>query len=121
MLIRRFWRNCDYRGKSWGAAPIDAFWVEATQEEAEVEVFPRLQSQTINESKELAERYKRIAEEVRNPPRSFCFLVARDLSTIDPFHVHYPFHQLWNAYSPFESMSEIVIANLDELRNLDLP
>lgn len=73
MLIRRFWRNCGYRGKKWGTEPLDAFWVEATQEEAENGVFPRLQPTTIMESRELAERFKEVAEQMGNPPGHFAF------------------------------------------------
>ena len=115
MLCRCFMRD-DYSN-----AMRDAFWIEATQEEAETGVFPRLQPDAIAKSKELAERFKQLAEQMGNPSRPFCFLVVRDLSSIDPFHVHYPFHQLWNGYSPFERMPEKVIANLEELRSLVLP
>lgn len=118
MLVRCFWRDCDYRGKERGAGRIDAFWVEATGEEAVAAVFPRLRAEQIAESRELAEQGRRIAEELGTPARPFCFLVARDLSTIDPFQVHYPFHPLWNGSSPFESISEQMIADLEELRRL---
>lgn len=122
MLIRWYWRDCDYRCKKWGAKPFDTFWVEANQEEAESDIFPRLQPNAISESRELAERYKKVTERLRrNHVRPFCFLVAKNLSSIVPFHARYPVHQMWNAYSPFDSMSEKVVASLDELRNLDLP
>jgi len=42
MIVRWFWWNCNYRGKKWGATPVDAFWVEATKEEAMTEIFPGL-------------------------------------------------------------------------------
>lgn len=121
MIVYLFWRNCDFRNKQWGAVPVDAFWVEATQEEAETAVFPRLSKDACEESIRLASQLTKVAAAMRNPPRAFCFLVARDLSFIDPFPVHYPVHPLWNAYSPFEVMPEIFITNLDELRNIPLP
>ncbi len=121
MLVRRFWRDCGYRGKEWGAERVDAFWVEATSEEAEASVFPRLRAEQIAESRKLAAQGRRIAEKLGTPARPFCFLVARDLSAIDPLRVHYPFHQLWNAYSPFESMRRRQISNLEELRKLKPP
>ena len=62
-----------------------------------------------------------MAESLGCPARAFCFLIARDLSTIDPFPVHYPVHQLWNAYSPFELMPARVVTRLEELRSLELP
>lgn len=100
---------------------MDAFWVEATQEEAINEVFPKLQPAEIVESKEFVERFIQIAKELCNPPRPYCFLVAQDLSTTDPFHVHYPFHQLWNGYSPFEVMATVDIQSLEEVGTLVLP
>ena len=121
MIIRYFWRDCDYRGMEWGAKPADAFWIEATQEEAETSVFPRLQPVAITESRELAERDRDLAAEMGDPVRPFCFLVSRDLSSIDPFHVHYPVHSMWNAYSPFELMPGIEITSLEELCKLELP
>jgi hypothetical protein len=120
MLVRYFWPACDYRGKILGAAPADAFWVEATQEEAEISIFPRLKSAALAESKNLAERYSHLAA-LKDPPRPYCYLVARDLSFIDPFHFHYPFHHLWNAYSPFEPIGPLMISGLDELHNIQLP
>lgn len=121
MLIRWFWRDFDHHGKKCSVKPIDAFWVEATQEEAKSDIFPKLQPSAISKSRELAERFKKVAERRGNHARPFCFLVARDLSSIAPFPVHYPVHQMWNAYSPFESMPEMVVASLDDLWNLDLP
>jgi len=121
MVIRFFWPNCTFRGKEWDAAPIDAFWVEAKLGEAKKSVFPLLSPEAIAESKELAKRYARVARDMANPPRPYCFLVARDLSTIDPFHVNYPVHPMWNAYSPFGEFQEHRISKLDELKTFALP
>jgi hypothetical protein len=121
MIICYFWRDCYYRGKEWVAKPADAFWVEATQEEAETSVFPRLQPAAIIESRELVERDRDLATEMGDHARPFCFLVSRDLSSIDPFHVHYPVHPMWNAYSPFELMPGKEITCLEELQKLELP
>ena len=121
MVVRCYWRDCDLRGGEWGAPPIDAFWVEATLQEAEFAVFPLLSSKAVEESRRLAAEFKELAEELATPARPFCFLVPRDLSAIDPFHVHYPIHQLWDAYSPFRSMSAMNIDELAELKNIVLP
>ena len=121
MIVRWFWRECNFRGKLWGATPIDAFWVEATREEAVINVFPKLQPAEIEESEKFAERFLQLAEEICRPARPYCFLVARDLSTIVPFHVHYPFHQMWNAYSPFEEMEVVNIRLLEEIKTIALP
>lgn len=100
---------------------MDAFWVEATEDEAGACIFPLMQPQQIAESRQLAEKWSRLAERLGNPARPYCFLVARDLSSIVPFHPHYPFHQLWNAYSPFKSMPEMTITDLTELHGIVLP
>jgi hypothetical protein len=118
MLVRCFWRGCRYRHKEWGAEPVDAFWVEATLAEAEAAIFPRLTQEAVAESKALGER---LAELARNLGRSpYCFLVARDLSSIDPHEVHYPINQMWNAYSPFAAMPRRKIRRLEELASIVL-
>lgn len=121
MLVKLFWRDCENCGNKRGGEPIDAFWVEATIVEAEVAIYPYIQPATVTESRMLAKKYEEVAKHLGNPPRAICFLVARDLSAIDPFVAHYPFHHLWNAYSPFESMPEAVITDLQELQSLRLP
>jgi hypothetical protein len=119
MIVRWFWRNCDFRHKEWGTTRIDAFWVETTLEEAEVAIYPRLTQERVAESKALAERLARFAESRGASP--YCFLVARDLSSIDPHEFHYPFHHMWNAYSPFAEMPEMKISRLEELASIELP
>lgn len=122
VLVRLFWGGDDnYRGKRWVSEPVDAFWVEATADEAEAVVFPHLQAAAVDESRDLAEDLQNVAEQLGTPARPFCFLVARDLSFIDPFPARYPYHQLWNAYSPFESMPDRMISSLEELQTLRLP
>lgn len=122
MRVCYFWPACDFRGKQWGALlPMDAFWIEATAEEAEAAIFPRLQPEQVAESRGLAERFLELASTLGSPARPFCFLVARDLSSIDPFCVHYPFHQMWNAYSPFRAMPEREVVHLEDLTCINLP
>lgn len=121
MLIRYFWPNCPFRNKEWGAEPLDAFWVEASLEQAEAAIFPYLNAAAIKESHDFVERYQHVAEIIGSSSRPYCFLISRDLSAIDPFHVHYPFHQLWAAYSPFEVMPEVIIETLEELKAITLP
>jgi hypothetical protein len=120
MIVRCFWPSCDFRHKQWNASPIDAFWVEATHEEAIQSVFPLLSSELQSESEQLAARCENLEETDSQTPRLFCFLVARDLSSIDPFEVHYPFHHLWNAYSPFRSIPERTITSLQELAGISV-
>ena len=109
MIVRWFWRGSNFRGKEWGASTIDDFWVEVAREEAVNEVFPKLLPAEIEESREFADQFLHVAEEIGKPTRPYCCLVARDLSTIDPFHIHYPFHQLWNASSPSEEMPTVMV------------
>lgn len=121
MLVRWVWPNCDFRENKWGAEPIDSFWVEATYEEAETIVFPKLHPEQIQKSKKFAQDHQGAAALVENSGNPYTFLVARDASTIDPMPMHYPISNLWNAYSPFEEISEMSINSLDELRTLRQP
>ncbi|MHB8135741.1 MAG: hypothetical protein ACYDH1_16145 [Anaerolineaceae bacterium] len=121
MLIRYVWRNCDFHGEKQGADPIDAFWVEATQEEAEDGIFPGLMPTEIAESRKLAVRFHELAQQKDDLARPFCFLVARDLRLIRPLPLIYPTSSMWNAYSPFTAMPEVYIRTLDEIRNLKVP
>jgi hypothetical protein len=47
-----------------------------------------------------------------------CFLADRDLHFIRAFPAHYPFHQLWNGYSPFREIDETTIEALNQLAQL---
>ncbi len=115
MVIRFFWKNCRF-------CDGDALWVEATKAEAAWFVFPRLSEEDISQSKQFAKESGHLAEMMGGRPNlTFCFLVAKDLSFIRPFQVHYPVHQLWNAYSPFQKISEMTVANLDAVRGIELP
>ena len=114
MLIRAFWRNCDL-------CRDDALWVEATIVEAESSVFSRLSADDISASRQFAKETGHMAEAMGRPDLTFCFLVSRDLSFIRPFPVHYPIHNLWNGYSPFEEMPAIDVEDLDALREIGLP
>ncbi len=121
MQVRCYWPKCTNRGNSTDAPAVDAFWVEATQEEAQSSVFPLLTAQQITESRRLAEQFGDVAKALGAPARAFCYLVACDLSSVDPRPPHYPVHQLWNAYSPFRPIPETTIADLGDLRSIALP
>jgi len=115
MIVRSCWPLCEYRNGSWKSPPMDAFWVEATHEEATEPVFPLLSPAKRCESEQASTQCEVIAGVNSQPPGPFCFLVARDLSSIDPFPLHYPFHILWNACSPFRRIPERAISHLDQL------
>jgi ribA/ribD-fused uncharacterized protein len=119
MIIRVYWPRCHYRNFQ-KAEPIDAFWVEASYEEAQKAVFPFMTPEAIERSKTHAKDGESIAFQIGNPPRPYCFLVAKDLSTIDPFEVHYPFSHMWNGYSPFQGIVEYRINALEELKDFVL-
>jgi hypothetical protein len=121
MIVRCFWRNCSFQKKLQNAGLVDAFWVESTKKEADSCIFPLLQPSQVEKSKRLALEFKTVAADMGNPNHPFCFLVARDLSYIEPLEPHYPIHQLWNAYSPFESMQKTTIDNLESLRTVTVP
>ncbi len=112
MIIRVYWPQRDCHNQT---EPIDSFWVEATYKEAKKAIFPFLAPEVIERSKSYAIKGESIASQIGNTPRSYCFLVAQDLSTIEPFDVHYPFHQMWNGYSPFKELEEFHINTLEEL------
>lgn len=114
MRIRYYWRDCNYLNGKWGATPLDAFWVEATQAEAETTIFPLINAKTQEASLSFARYQAMMRPETR--ALQFCFLIARDLSSIDPMDHHYPYSNLWNGDSPFEAIDEINIETLEELR-----
>lgn len=104
MLVRWIWPNCDLP-----AAPCDAFFVEC--EEAEAQLIRELLSED-----ELAKVAKRARFDSK-PPATF--LVSRDLSWVSAEVAHFPYHQLWNGYSPFQPLApEHRIADLRELAGL---
>ncbi len=48
------------------------------------------------------------------------FCVSRDLSRCYADVAHHPFHQLWNAYSPFRRCDHVEINSPDELKNIEM-
>lgn len=122
MRIRLFWPKCDFRNRSKGTEPRDAYWVEATPDEARTYVFPHLTAEQQARSEQEAKRSWDWASFEGDPPRAFCFLVADDLSTIVPYFARYPVHQFWDAYStPFASFEERWIQSLDEILTMEAP
>lgn len=107
MLIRLEWKE---RG----------FWVECTKEEAEASIFPFLSDELIAKSHKEANGYKDEVLENYELDISlrYCFLISRDVSSIEPFSPMYPFHPMWNAYSPFELYEPRHITSLNEVTNL---
>lgn len=122
MIIRWVWPDCNSTNRQWGEESTDSFWLEATEVEAEDNVFPLLPEDKTNASRTLASKTGHIAEDLTRrsgiPYYSYCFLVSRHLESIEPFQVHYPFHQMWNAYSPFIQIEAVIVDNLEMLAHL---
>jgi hypothetical protein len=121
MLVRLGWPDCDPRKYAIrdASAPVDAFWVECTPDEAATLVEPRM-SEVDLESIEKVEAHYGWPHAFEGESRC-CFLVARDLSFIHAFHAHYPFHHLWNGYSPFREVPDTRVGTLDQLSALPRP
>lgn len=111
MLIRFKWQNCYLCGE-------DAYWLEATEQEAREQIFPLLNKDTIDASEELARGSEAFAAIMGRAELTFCFLVSADLTFIRPFKAGYPVHPLWNGYSSFEEINPIEIIKLSEVENI---
>lgn len=120
MRVRRVWPDCSLAGPSdRRVSPIDAFWVECTPAESAGLVEPRMGKE--DHASIVRTRRGYGWPHVFDGQDRCCFLVARDLRFIHAFHAHYPFHQLWNGYSPFRDIDEVRIGHLDELASLRRP
>lgn len=118
-MIRWYWPGCTYRERRWNAEPIDCFWVEANREEAERQIFPLLDREKVMLSHEMAAKGHGIAQPADGIARPYCFLVAKDLSSIDPFQATYPYANLWNGYSPFREMAEKSLSTMEEIKSME--
>jgi hypothetical protein len=120
MVARFFWPRRNLRSEIGESASIDSFWVEATEEEACQLVYPMAAREVQSETVWMAAQCERLAKTTAEPHCPFCFLVARNLSRIDPFPVHYPFHPLRNGYSPFRSIPQQSISCLEQLAGISV-
>lgn len=116
MRVQLMCRKSIYRGKTWTANPLDAFWVEANLREALSSIFPYLTLEQQQKSREYAEKQPYPDWKREQHAGRYCFLVARDLSTIDPFPPLYPHSNQWNGYNPFHEIPERKITSLTELK-----
>ena len=121
MRVRFVWPRCTNRGGLRDQSPVDAFFVEAAEQEAAESILPRLPRECTDKDRSSNHMHTRMAEIMGNKDYSFCFLVARDLSSMDRFPPHYPVANQWNAYSPFYHMPEFTITSLDDLKDVILP
>lgn len=91
--------------------PVDAFWVECTSKEVTEVLLPRLSADQRSELASLQQRKQ--AGEVNTH-----FLIARDLSTIQPMPAIYPYASLWNAYNPFRTIPDLFVATLEAINTI---
>jgi len=49
-----------------------------------------------------------------------CFMTDRNLTKMTIMQHHYPFHQLWNGYSPWRMVDIVELKSLDELKTLNM-
>ncbi|HPF85556.1 MAG TPA: hypothetical protein PK008_09005 [Aminivibrio sp.] len=115
MLIRFVWRQCYYEliPEALRKYGVDAFFIEAAFEEAEVSVFPSMDPESVSESKSLGLHCLWNGEKVL--ARSYCFLAARDLSYIFPVSPAFPFDHLGSP-GVFEPLDPVV--SVDSLRSI---
>lgn len=121
MLVRYYWPKYKVQKRKKEKVSIDAFWIECTEKEAKQNVFLYLNQELQIQAENLGEQGKEMATEDSCPPRSFCFLVTKDLSSIQPFWIYYPFGSLWNGYSPFISLPPQEIECIEEVLSLVVP
>ena len=116
MLTKLYWNNCTLARLE--SQPIDSFWIEATRKEAETLIYPYCSSETIVQSRLYGESDGEIAAKIGDALRSYCFLTARDLSTVKAFPVYYPYSPMWKAHSPFKKVAPQKLSDLFELKNI---
>lgn len=121
MRVRIVWPQCDFRHGKWDAPPLDAYWVEATREDAEALIFPHLDDPLRDKSLTYGLSRRQSADPLGATPLPFCFLVACDLSAIEPMDASYPFSSLWNDECPFVLIPEFSVRSLEELRDRAVP
>ena len=90
--------------------------------EEAIEVF-RYHHEVKDDAEEEAERasYEQYIKElygIDNLP-DICLIVKRDLSDLAVEQYDYPFHHMWNGYSPWEKIEAVSIDDLDSLAALE--
>ena len=105
----------------------DQFWIGCTKEEAEKFFIPLLNEDSKNGLSEFLRHCEMYDDEYREmvcetmgiEELSYMYFnVSRDLKICYYDVPHHPFHQLWNAYSPFVKCDFIEISHTSELKNV---
>lgn len=118
MKIKLYWPNCKYINKQWTDCGMDSYWVECTYEEAEKWVFPYLSLEQLAESKRNWEPKDKDLKDIGFETDKLCFLISKDLRSIESFCWYYPYSGQWNAYCPFEEIKEVEINELKDVFRL---
>ena len=116
MRTRLYWSKCTLKRSE--SEPVDTFWVEANNFEAKKLIFPYCSARQIESSLAYALRDHELSSLFSDPALAYCFLVAQDLSSIEPFAVYYPFSPMWDASSPFQSIEEHQLSSLEDLKTI---
>ena len=112
MLVSLVWPDCRFAHVRWEGEPRDAFWVQCDEADA-----AHLSPAITDGGLDLAPS---VAPARFGPP--FCFLVARDQSSVVQMPWHYPYGGLWNASCPFRRLPEaLTIASLKDLPAIAIP
>ena len=117
MKIKLFWPKCTYLNKEWCSEVLDSYWVECKKDEAIEKIFPYLSIEQIEESNSNYRPKKENASEFGIETDNYCFLVSKNLNSIESFPWHYPYAGQWNTFCPFEAINEFQISDLMELKN----
>lgn len=112
---------------------LDKFWIACSKEEAERWFIPLLDERSLEQLNNWFRYYDSCKQEPdrRNSYEQMIketmevdevayayFCVSRDLSECYADVAHHPFHQLWNAYSPFRLCDHVEINSPDELKDI---
>ena len=117
MLVRLGWPDC-YHGDGKSAdACQDAYWVECSADE----VLPLLAARTDDPQVPLETLGWGRATPYPMDQQVFCFLIARDGSSIVPFRADYPTSGRWQGRSPFVRVGSFDIRDISELADLPAP
>ncbi len=116
MKIRLFWPGCDFLKKRWTDQNIDSYWIECTFDEAQNKIYQYLSAAQKAESQKYWEPNEEGSDIFKDKRNFLCFLVSKDLYSIEPFPWYYPYSGQWGAYCPFEAIEEMNINDLNEVR-----
>ncbi len=107
----------------------DQFWIGCNEDEA-INVFLPLLSKDailsynriVHQKRELGEEYWRAVKNATGMNEIFhaYFNVSRDTKICFPEVPHFPFANLWDAYSPFRKIDIKTISSLEELKDLKM-